>query len=119
MERMKVKHADRLNIWVHWTLLVGLLCSGLMLTLGLCILLTTGQARQNGPPETILVLLQQMLHGDGLAMLELGILMLILTPVMRVLVLAAGWLRLGDWRSSAVAWTVFAMLLASILLGVG
>jgi uncharacterized membrane protein len=41
------------------------------------------------------------------------------TPILRVVVLLAGWAIDREWRFSAVALTVLALLIASLLLGVG
>ncbi|HET6326802.1 MAG TPA: DUF1634 domain-containing protein, partial [Planctomycetaceae bacterium] len=57
--------------------------------------------------------------GDSSAILNLGLLVLMLTPVARVFVLAIGWLMNRDWTFSVVAFCVLAMLVLSVLLGTG
>ena len=57
--------------------------------------------------------------GDGTAILQLGLLVLMLTPVARVVVLAVGWLVDREWRFALVALFVFALLMTSLILGTG
>lgn len=59
------------------------------------------------------------LRGDGLSPLEPGLVLLMLTPAARVLILAVGWSCERNARSAATAFTVLALLIVSIVLGVG
>jgi uncharacterized membrane protein len=42
-----------------------------------------------------------------------------LTPILRVLVLAIGWLLEKEWRFAAIALCVLALLATSVVLGTG
>ncbi len=109
----------RLDHWVHRTLLAGMVLSGTLLALGLSINLATGSRGRQGPPSSPVVLLRSALHGDGVALIDLGLMALIGTPVIRVGVLALGWLLRRDLRLAAVAAAVLALLGLGIALGVG
>jgi uncharacterized membrane protein len=109
---------DPLARAVSWTLLCGLSASIVLILLGW--LLTATKEPPETPHDTgLLTLPARAVRGDGTAMLELGLLLLMLTPVARVLVLAIGWLLDRDWTFSLVAFCVLALLSLSILLGTG
>jgi uncharacterized membrane protein len=57
--------------------------------------------------------------GNGVALIYVGLLVLIGTPILRVAVLALGWGVAGSWRFLAVSLAVLALLAASFFLGVG
>ncbi|MEX2112423.1 MAG: DUF1634 domain-containing protein, partial [Pirellulales bacterium] len=59
------------------------------------------------------------LEGDGRAMMEVGLIALMLTPIVRVIVLAIGWLVGRQWWLAAVSLTVAALLGLSVAIGVG
>jgi hypothetical protein len=109
----------RLARWVHRILLTGVLAAGLLLAIGLAVGVATGNPRPIGPPAPIQSLPARLGAGDGVAMIELGLLVLVLTPCMRVVVLAIGWGFAGDHRHSAVAAIVLALLGLSVWLGLG
>ncbi|HEY7279947.1 MAG TPA: DUF1634 domain-containing protein [Actinomycetota bacterium] len=54
-------------------------------------------------------------HPSGL--MALGLVILLLTPVLRVLLLAAGWAYARDWRFVAVAVGVVCMIVLGVVLG--
>jgi uncharacterized membrane protein len=64
-------------------------------------------------------LIQRAGNGDGVALLDLGFLALMLTPLARVFILGAGWGAQRNWRFMAVAFTVLGLLLISLWIGVG
>jgi uncharacterized membrane protein len=109
----------RLARWVHRTLLIGLVLSGCLVGVGLALALLLGQPRPVGPPPSAPVLLRRAAGGDGTAWMELGLLALMFTPVLRVAVLAVGWWLAGEKRFSAVALVVLGLLGLSLALGVG
>ena len=53
---------------------------------------------------------------DGTSLLYAGLLILMLTPFLRVLTAVTGFAAERDWRYAAVALAVFAMLLAELFL---
>ncbi|HZZ70867.1 MAG TPA: DUF1634 domain-containing protein [Pirellulales bacterium] len=109
----------QLGRWVHWTLMIGVAVSGLLLALGLVLLQIQGQAAQPAVSLRPWPLLQNALAGFGEAWIWLGLLALMLTPIVRVAALAIGWGRLGDYRFMFVALVVLILLGLSISLGVG
>lgn len=114
--------ADRpnhLEHWVHWSLMLGLAISGTLLILGLAITLIAGQSRPAGPPPSFSTLLAGARLGDGVSLLNLGLLILLATPMLRVAVLAAGWAFERSWRFASVALLVLALLILSLSLGLG
>ena len=110
---------DALARAVHWTLLIGLVCSAMMMVAGLVVAFWKNQPR----PEALITNLRELLRmagdGNGVAWMELGVLMLLATPIMRVVVLAIGWGARRDGRMALVAFVVLVLLAASILLSAG
>jgi uncharacterized membrane protein len=104
---------------VHRSLLAGLLLSGFLLVVGLVIALTAHEGRGTGPPPPLAALIADALTGRGLAVLDLGLLILMATPAVRVAVLVVGWWMAGEKRFAVVAATVLALLAASFVLGLG
>jgi hypothetical protein len=104
---------------VHRVLFTGVVVAGLLLATGLAVALAGGQPLTAGPPGPIAELPGRAVAGDGGALIELGLLVLIITPGMRVVVLAVGWASAGDRRFAAVAGVVLLLLILSVLLGVG
>jgi uncharacterized membrane protein len=110
--------AHRLEVWVHRSLLAGLVVSGLMLIVGLTLALLRGQVGPQGQPPPPDSLIRRAARGDGVAWLDLGLISLIATPILRVIVLAVGWGLAGERRFAAVATTVLALLVLGLVLGV-
>lgn len=108
----------RLEHWVHWTLLGGLCLSAVLLVAGLLAMLAQGEV--SAPPSQPLgTLVRDSLKLQGPALTALGLLVLMITPILRVIVLLCGWALEREWRFTAVAFAVLALLIASLLLGVG
>jgi uncharacterized membrane protein len=111
-------NSHRLQHWVHWTLLVGLAASAVLLTCGLAAML--GQGHQQTPRhESLGTLGREAARFHGPAITTLGLLVLMITPVMRVVVLLVGWALRRDWLFAAVAFVVLGLLVLSLSLGVG
>lgn len=104
---------------VHLSLLTGLLISGSLLILGTILSLAKHEARPDGRPSGVETIVSQAIHGNGIAILYLGIFILMLTPILRVIVLAFGWLLEREWRFAAIAILVLALLATSVVLGTG
>ena len=111
--------APRLRSAIHHVLRVGVVASGVLLVAGLSAVWTAGEAIPNSLPPNLGAAARGAFRFDGPSLIALGLLVLMSTPVVRVAVLAAGWLLEGDRRFAAVAATVLAILLASVALGVG
>jgi uncharacterized membrane protein len=109
----------RLGHWVHYSLLAGLTLSGLLLMAGLIAEWLSPQPAVTPHESSLASSLAQALGGDPAALTNLGILALMATPIIRVLVLAAGWTMDRDWRFAAVAITVLTLLGISLSMGLG
>jgi uncharacterized membrane protein len=110
---------SRLAHWVHRSLLSGILLSAAVLIAGLVIAFTNAQPRPEAKPPDFAQVPARIFHGEGAAWLDLGLVLLILTPVSRVAVLGVGWLIDRQWRFAAIAFCVLAILIASFVLGTG
>ncbi|HLJ12423.1 MAG TPA: DUF1634 domain-containing protein [Planctomycetaceae bacterium] len=107
----------RLTTWVHWTLSGGVALSGSTLLAGLVMTLATGRHAAPGPPPDWQSLFTQALSGDPPALLFIGLLLLVGTPVLRVFVLAVGWFIEREHSFAVIALVVLALLVSSALLG--
>jgi uncharacterized membrane protein len=110
---------DRLSRAVHLSLLGGLLISAALLVLGATLALTRQESHPEKGPVSVATIISKAASGDGVAILGVGILILMLTPVSRVVVLAIGWLIGRQWRFGVIALCVLALLLTSLILGTG
>ncbi|HPW54217.1 MAG: DUF1634 domain-containing protein [Thermoanaerobaculaceae bacterium] len=67
-------------------------------------------------PRTPGELLRGVASGQGLALMQLGVALLIATPVLRVLASVLSFVREHDWTYVIVTATVLALLLLSVVL---
>lgn len=98
--------------WVQRALQLGLVMSVLLMLAGLALHLMSGQIPVLAIP---LFEMPQFTLADRL--LALGVLILALTPVVRVLTLGLLWSKQKDWKFAGIAAVVLAVLVVSILLG--
>lgn len=91
----------------------GLAVAGLLLVAGLIVRTMAGGAAH---PVRFTQLLSTPEPGDALLMA--GALVLALTPAVQVIAVLVGWLRVHDYRYSAVAATVIGLIALSMLLGI-
>lgn len=75
------------------------------------------KARLRAHPVRLGQLASRLGQGHPSAFMELGILVLLATPIVRVLLLAVGWSVARDWRFAAVAAAVALLLATGIVLG--
>jgi hypothetical protein len=115
----RAEESRDLGPWVHRSLITGLALGGLLMAGGMVLALVEGRPRPEGPPPSIGAVLRAAARGDGVALMDLGLLMLMATPVVRVAVLAVGWGWEREWRFLAVALAVLALLGLSVAMGVG
>lgn len=104
---------------VHWTLLLGLVASALLMIFGLIFAVAKDEPRPEALTTDVPELLRMAVDGSGVAWMELGIFGLMFTPGLRVIVLAIGWAIERDWRMAAIALVVLALLAVGLRLGVG
>jgi uncharacterized membrane protein len=109
----------RIEHWVHRSLLAGLVLSGLLLSAGLMATWIGDQPQDGDSPQPLAAIVENALRGRGEALMTLGVLALMATPIVRVGVLAAGWMIEGDWRFAAIAGAVLTLLGVSLYLGMG
>ena len=102
---------------VRWTLRSGLLVSGLLLVLGLARILPHGERAPEALHVHLATIFRTAMAGDGAATIQLGLLALILTPVLRVCALLVGWAHARARGLATVALAVLALLLVSMLIG--
>jgi uncharacterized membrane protein len=70
-------------------------------------------------PHSLDMVAQGLLAADPLAIIALGLLILLATPVLRVAVSIVAFALEHDWRYTAITTLVLAILIASFLLGRG
>ncbi len=81
---------------------------------------TNGRGVVNRPfPHTLATVGQGLAHADPLAVVALGLLLLLLTPVMRVAVSIVAFMLERDWRYVVITTIVLIILIVSFLLGRG
>jgi uncharacterized membrane protein len=114
----KLPKTDPLARAVHVGLLTGSAVSALLFASGLAIALTSGKPRPDVPPQLDTTLFRAALHFDAVPLLDLGLLALMLTPLVRIVILAGGWALRRDFRFALVAVTVLLLLIASLFMGV-
>jgi len=98
---------------LHWVLLIGVMASIIVMVLGLFLLaLNPAEAihRTGGIPQTI----DGALHGNPIAVMTVGILLLMATPALRVVTCVLGFLAERDWVYASVALAVALVLTFSI-----
>ena len=111
-----IPRASALQHQVHAVLLGGVLVSALVLVIGLALSLRAGSLPAPAAPPTFGQLLPRAIAGDRTAVLDLGLLLLMLTPALRVTILAIGWLTAGQTRFALVALAVLLLLALSFAL---
>jgi len=113
----QTRRAANLERWVQRTLLSGTALSGVLLVLGLLIVFMRHEPRPEGPSLGLGMLIRTAIAGNGLSITDLGLLVLMVTPLLRVAVLAAGWAYERERRFAIVALVVLCLLGFSIFLG--
>lgn len=108
--------SHQLEHGVHRVLLGGVMVSAALLIAGLTITLATGR-ESISRHDSLYTVINAAARFDGPSLTVLGLLALMVTPILRVVVLAIGWSLARDWRFAAVALVVLATLAASMTLG--
>ena len=109
MDTDKERQIDHL---IHYTLLAGVSTSAILLILGLLIMLVRDTPRPEVAPP-LSEILRQAFMANGVDLLYLGLLLLMITPIARVMMLVYGYARIGWWRFALIS------LLVVVLLGIG
>jgi uncharacterized membrane protein len=100
---------------VSRALRVGVVVSAALMLAGVAMAGVKGRLRAH--PVRISHLLTRLHGGHPSAYMALGILLLLATPIARVLLLVAGFSYARDWRFAAIASTVAVLIGVAIVLG--
>jgi uncharacterized membrane protein len=101
---------------VHWVLLLGLLVSVALMGVGIVL----GLVRHQGLPSGVVApdqLWEALVDGAAAAYLTLGLLVLILTPFLRVVGTLVAFTRQRDGRYVLISAAVLTLMCLSVLLG--
>jgi uncharacterized membrane protein len=115
---------ERMDLLISYVLRGGVLLSAGLLILG-ALLYGVSALRGSAPassatfPHSLSEVFSGLARGDPLAVLALGLLVLLLTPVARVLISIFAFARERDWLYVGITTLVLLILLASFLLGRG
>ncbi len=102
-----------LNQILHYVLLVGVMASIAVMLLGLVLLFfNPGAASHHTGP--IVATVVAAFHGNPMAIITVGILLLMMTPAIRVVTCIIGFLVERDWAYTAIAVAVALVLTFSI-----
>lgn len=117
-ERLELEHTRDLNDVIHRVLVIGLFASTAAMLTGVVLAVVRHRALATAAPDISSVWARiEALRPSGF--LALGILVLIATPVLRVLGSFVIFLHERDWRYAGVTLIVLLVLAASLLLGGG
>ncbi|PER00099.1 hypothetical protein CN423_27335 [Bacillus cereus] len=119
MQQEKESNIKNVEILISKILRVGVLISGTCITIGLIILLVTGESGYPGDtyPTTLSAIWSGVLAGKAYAIILLSLFLLILTPVFRVGVsLITFWIE-KDTLYVIITGIVFTILMISFVLG--
>ena len=114
MDTDKERQIDHL---IHYTLLAGVSTSAILLILGLLIMLVRDTPRPEAAPP-LSEILRQAFMANGVDLLYLGLLLLMITPVARVMMLVYGYARIGWWRFALISLLVVVLLSIGLALGI-
>ncbi len=112
------------EVVISFILRAGVVVSGLIIAIGVVIYYVRAAGQRIPPliepiPHTIPAVFQGLGAGDPLAVITLGLLLLLLTPVLRVVVSIAAFAIERDWRYVVITTIVLIILIVSFLLGKG
>lgn len=113
---------SRTNQWIAATLRWASYLSAALLLAGVAWILVEGEGDrplQVGPPMPLEALAGQLLAGSPYALMQAGVLLLLLTPPLRIVVAAVSFWVEGERRYTLVSLTVLAMILVSVWLARG
>jgi len=103
--------------WSSWTLRLGMYTSFGAMVLGLVWWLAKSAGGANNTPAGVIPLdriLPELLAGNPLALLNLGVVLLLATPGVTLLAQIASFIAARNWRFAGIAATVAGILLLSL-----
>ena len=95
-------------------LFVGMVVSIVVMTIGLVWFSIEGGEEVDMSPMDVP---RRILDGDPVAMIDLGIILLIATPAMRLVTAMYGFIREGDLRYGIVAMIVLLAVMVAVVIG--
>src|SRR5579884_3126529 len=95
---------------ISWVLRGGVFLSAGVIALGLALFIA-GRARAQSFPHTLPAVARDVLHGEPLGVVMLGLLLLLCTPVLRLVVSVIAFALEGDRRYVSITALVLALLL--------
>lgn len=116
-----VRHAE---VVISAVLRGGVLLSAAIIAAGVALFYFRSAQSANGLadrpfPHSLALVVSGLLQGNPIAIIALGLLLLLATPVVRVAVSIFAFALERDWRYVAITTLVLAILLASFFLGKG
>ncbi|HEV2165404.1 MAG TPA: DUF1634 domain-containing protein [Thermoplasmata archaeon] len=108
-----------LSVEVRWTLQAGIVLAALLLLAGIALTIAHGGANILAPPYRVSLdsLPGQLASGAGPAFILLGVLVLVFTPIARVLVSLLHFARRRDIAFSLITAFVLTVLALSVVVG--
>lgn len=113
------ERAAEVEIAVSKMLRIGIVLAGLVIVVGLTLFLVTGDSGYPGDtfPTSLPDIVQGMLQLKSVAIIEVGLILLILTPVFRVFVSMLAFIHEKDYRFVLISIFVLVILVISFVLG--
>lgn len=120
--KQEIKHKSRsmeVELIVSKMLRIGVFLAAAVIIIGLLQYLITGESGYPGDtfPITVSGIFEGLLQLKAMAIIETGLMLLILTPVFRVFVSLFVFIAEKDYRFVGITVVVFIILVASFLLG--
>ena len=109
---------EKIDVWVGNVLLIGSYAAAILLLAGLVALFffdQTATARLESKPLSFSSFFSNLKESSPLALLNLGILVMMLTPLLRVITAGLSFLLERDYKYLLIASGVLIILLASII----
>ena len=108
---------EKIDIWVGNILLIGSYAAALLLVAGLLMLLfsRTHTAQMESKPLSFSLFFSHLKEKNPIALLNLGILVMMLTPLFRVMTAGFSFFMEKDYKYVLIASGVLIILLASII----
>ena len=113
-----------INDIIGYTLRIGVIISVILILIGFALLykepnltdLLSPHSKTNTSVINPVSVPTQAIHGDGLALILLGLMVLVATPVVRVLLGIIDFARQKDWLYTAITVIVFFNLMLAIFI---
>lgn len=113
------KNNDELQVVISRSLQIGVLLSAAIILVGFAMFLITGNSGYSGNtfPTNPLLIFEGAAQLKSFGIIMAGLIILILTPVMRVAVSIFVFLKEKDYKYVVISAVVFTILIISFLLG--